>query len=262
MGAIPRFGEPWTPAFAAAGPGEQLPPLFPKQGDHKGDGKGRGKANAGGPPFPNKTWEKDKPKAKADGGEDRTRTEPAKKQRVDPTSTSKCTACGRSGHDASSCVFNMSWGQHPNCNTTNAPFADSAVGEQGKDVLPYNITLDRSAFSSVPIWAAKLSEEEYKAKLKEKTSKKREKRKFEEALGAVTTDANSATLPCQITLPAHVIDTRFFLDSGTVSGNYVSEDIAKRLRAAGAKEYPQEGKRVCMAIGSVCRPCGNVFQLP
>jgi hypothetical protein len=160
----------------------------------------------------------------------------------------------------------MSWGQHPDRNTTNTPFADSAVGkkwkEQGKDVLPYNITLDGSAFSSVPIWAAKLSEEEYKAKLKEKTSKKREKRKFEEALGAVTTAANSATLPCQITLPGHVIDTRFFLDSGAVSGNYVSEDIAKRLREAGAKEYPQEGKRVCMAIGSVCRPCGNVFEFP
>ena len=74
MGAIPRFGDPWTPAYAAAGPGEHLPPLFVKQGDHKGDGKGKGKPNAKGPPFPNKIWGKDKPKAKADG-ENRTRTE-------------------------------------------------------------------------------------------------------------------------------------------------------------------------------------------
>ena len=192
--------------------------------------------------------------------------ESAKKRKVDPTSISKCTACGRPGHDASSCVFNMSWGQHPDRNTTNTPFAESAVGkkwkEQGKDVLPYNLKLDGSAFSSVPIWAANLSKKEYKTKLKEKTSKKRDKRKFEEALGAVTNDSESATLPCQIILLGHVIDTCFFLDSVTVSGNYVSEDIAKRLRAVGAKEYPQVGKRVCIATGSVCRPCDNIFEFP
>jgi len=83
------------------------------------------------------------------------------------------------GHDASTCVYNMSWGQHPDRNTTKAPFAESAVGkkwkEQGKDVLPHNLTLDGSAFTSVPTWAAGLSEEEYKAKLKERTSRKREK---------------------------------------------------------------------------------------
>ena len=260
MGAIPRFGEPWTAAYAAAGPGEQLPPRFPKGGDHKGDGKVKPKGKTEGPPFPNKKWEKDKAKAATEGEEVK-----PKKPKVDPTS-SKCTACGRSGHDASTCVYNMSWGQHPDRNTTKAPFAESAVGkkwkEQGKDVLPHNITLDGSAFTSVPTWAADLSEEEYKAKLKERTSRKRDKRKFEDALGAVTTATDSATLPCQITLSGHVIDTRFFLDSGAVSGNYVNEDLAKRLRAAGAKEYPQAGKRVCMAIGSVCRPCGNIFEFP
>ncbi len=51
MGAIPRFGEPLTPAYAAAGPGEQLPPRFPKGGDKTEKAKGTVK----GSPFPNKT---------------------------------------------------------------------------------------------------------------------------------------------------------------------------------------------------------------
>ena len=167
MGAIPRVGDPWTPQFAMAGPGENLPPLRTIAPKGEGsDPKPRG-AKTEGPPFPNRTW-KDETRSKAKGGGDRTQDESAKKPKVDHGIALKCTACGRSGHDASKCVFNMTWGQHPDRNTTNTPFADSAVGkrwkEKGKDVLPHNMTLDGSTFTCVPTWAAGLTEEEFKAK--------------------------------------------------------------------------------------------------
>ena len=34
------------------------------------------------------------------------------------------------------------------------------------------------------------------------------------------------------------------------------------LRAAGVKEDPSEGERVCVAIGNICRPSGSVFTFP
>jgi hypothetical protein len=163
-------------------------------------------------------------------------------------------------------------------NTEKVPWADSTMGkrwlaERGKPVLAGQETIDKKPWHSLPIWAIGLTTSQIESRKKEhaekhakgghpSAAKKRKCTNDSHTVAVVNTDPPRITIACRITLPGNNIDTRFLLDSGALNGNYVSEETAALLRAAGVKEDPSEGKRVCVAIGDICRPSGSVFTFP
>jgi hypothetical protein len=257
--AIPRPGAPWETKY------DMRPPQRP---DPKGD---KGKASKeGAHANPKHITKRDREGAlesKDKGGEHG--------KGEDSRDGEACYGCGRTGHKADKCIYLHPEKPHPHANTEKVPWADSTMGkrwltERGKPVLAGRETIDQKPWQSLPIWAVGLTTAQIDSRRKEyaerpakgghpSATKKRKCTDDSHTVAAVHTDPPRITIPCRITLTGSYTNTRFLLDSGALNGNYVSEETAALLRAASVKEDPSEGRRVCVAIGDVCRPSGSVF---
>jgi hypothetical protein len=71
---------------------------------------------------------------------------------------------------------------------------------------------------------------------------------------------NTDVVPCDIVMSDETLTTSMLIDSGALDGDYISKDIANKLRAAGVQPRGAK-KRVCSAFNDMCELSEGKFSL-
>jgi len=137
---------------------------------------------------------------------------------------------------------------HPDVNKTSEPWEQSAQGkawkQKGEDVLPFGKTLSGAE------WICPL----------DKTKSYKRKKCECDVCSLHSPTCTHNVVPCEIILSDSALTTSMLIDSGALDGDYINEDIAGKLRAAGVKPTGAK-KRVCSAFNDVCKITEGQYSL-